>query len=41
MIALEAREDELKTLLSDQPTAEKPALHPNLAVIYREKVAVL
>jgi site-specific DNA recombinase len=40
MIALEAREDELTALLADQPAAE-PALHPNLAEIYRVKVAEL
>ena len=40
MIALEAREDELTALLAGQPAAE-PALHPNLAEVYREKVADL
>ena len=40
MIALEAREDELNALLANRPAAE-PALHPNLADIYREKVAAL
>ena len=40
MIALEAREDELNALLANRPAAE-PALHPNLALIYREKVAAL
>ena len=40
MIALEAREDELNALLANRPAAE-PALHPNLAHIYREKVAAL
>ena len=40
MIALEAREDELNALLANRPTAE-PALDPNLAHIYREKVAAL
>ncbi|WP_183267562.1 recombinase family protein [Acidocella aromatica] len=40
MIALEAREDELHALLASRPEAE-PSLHPNLATIYREKVAAL
>jgi hypothetical protein len=40
MIALEAREDELNALLASRPEAE-PALHPNLANLYREKVAAL
>ena len=40
LIALEAREDELNALLANRPAAE-PALHPNLALIYREKVAAL
>ena len=38
MIALEAREDELNAVLANRPAAE-PALHPNLANIYRKKVA--
>ena len=40
MIALEAREDELTALLANRPAAE-PSLHPNLANIYRDKVAAL
>jgi site-specific DNA recombinase len=40
MIALEAREDELNALLTDRP-AREPALHPNLAEVYRERVAAL
>ncbi len=40
LIALEAREDELNALLAQRPAAE-PSLHPNLANIYREKVAAL
>ena len=40
MIALEAREDELNALLANRSAAE-PSLHPNLANIYREKVANL
>jgi site-specific DNA recombinase len=40
MIALEAREDELTDLLTNRPAAE-PSLHPNMANIYREKVAAL
>jgi hypothetical protein len=40
MITLEAREDELNARLVNRPAAE-PALHPNLANIYREKVAAL
>jgi len=41
MIALEAREDELTALLANQPAAREPALHPNLAEVYRERVAAL
>jgi len=41
MISLEAKEDELTALLAKQPAAREPALHPNLALIYREKVAAL
>ncbi len=40
MLALEAREDELNFLLTQQPKAE-PFLHPNLAEVYRERVAAL
>ena len=40
MIVLEARKDELNALLANRPAAE-PALHPNLAHIYRENVAAL
>ncbi|MBB5374407.1 hypothetical protein [Acidocella aromatica] len=40
MITLEAREDELNALLTSRPAAE-PSLHPNLATIYRDKVAAL
>jgi DNA invertase Pin-like site-specific DNA recombinase len=40
LVALEAREDELKAQLANQP-AREPALHPNLAEVYREKVAAL
>ena len=40
MIALEAREDELNALLAKQPPSE-PSLHPNLAEMYRERVAAL
>jgi site-specific DNA recombinase len=40
MIALEAKEDELNALLANQPASE-PSLHPNLAEIYRERVAAL
>ncbi len=40
MIALEAREDELNALLANRLT-EEPALHPNLANIYRNKIAAL
>ncbi len=40
MIALEAKEDELTALLANQPASE-PALHPNLAEVYRERVAAL
>ena len=41
MIALEAKEDELTALLANQPASREPALHPNLAEVYREKVAAL
>ena len=40
LVALEAREDELNALIAGQPASE-PSLHPNLAEIYREKVAAL
>ena len=40
LVALEAREDDLNALLANQP-AREPALHPNLAEVYREKVAAL
>jgi hypothetical protein len=40
MVALESWEDELKALLANGPEAE-PSLHPNLAAIYRERVAKL
>ena len=40
MIALETKEDDLNALLTSQP-AREPALHPNLAEVYREKVAAL
>src|ERR1700722_14468355 len=40
MIALEAKEDDLNVLLANQP-ASKPSLHPNLAEMYRERVATL
>ena len=40
MIALEAKEDDLNVLLANQPASE-PSLHPNLAEMYREKVAAL
>ncbi len=40
MIALETREDELNALLANRPATE-PSLHPNMANIYREKVAAL
>jgi hypothetical protein len=38
MIALETREDELNAQLANRPAAE-PALHPNMASIYRERIA--
>jgi len=37
---LETREDELNALLANQPASE-PSLHPNLAQIYRDRVAAL
>jgi DNA invertase Pin-like site-specific DNA recombinase len=40
MVALEAKEDELNALLTSQP-ANEPSLHPNLAEVYRERVAAL
>ncbi len=40
MLALEARQDELRALL-DAPPPIAPRLHPNLAEVYRQKVANL
>jgi site-specific DNA recombinase len=40
MVALEARENELNAMLAARPDA-KPFLHPNMAELYREKVASL
>ncbi|GBQ35349.1 hypothetical protein AA11237_0950 [Acidocella aminolytica 101 = DSM 11237] len=40
MITLIAQEDEVTALLTNRP-AEESALHPNLATIYRDKVAAL
>jgi hypothetical protein len=39
-MALEARQDELRAMLP-QPASNKPLLHPNLAELYRRKVADL
>ncbi len=40
LVALEARQDELRALLAGQGPAQ-PLLHPNLAEVYRRKVADL
>jgi site-specific DNA recombinase len=40
LIALEARQDELRSVLA-QPASNKPLLHPNLAELYLRKVADL
>jgi site-specific DNA recombinase len=40
MLALEVREDELNAMLASQRPA-KPAMHPQLANLYRERVAAL
>jgi len=40
MINLESKEDELTNLIANQPSAQ-PSLHPNLAIVYRERVAAL
>jgi site-specific DNA recombinase len=40
LMALEARQDELRTMLTE-PAPNKPLLHPNLAELYRRKVADL
>jgi site-specific DNA recombinase len=40
LMALEARQDELRAMLAE-PAPNKPLLHPNLAELYRRKVADL
>ncbi|MFQ5928047.1 MAG: recombinase family protein, partial [Terriglobia bacterium] len=40
ILALEVRQEEMKTLLADAKAPE-PLLHPNLAEVYRRKVANL
>ncbi len=41
ILALEARQDELRALLENGEGPREPLLHPNLAEIYRQKVAAL
>jgi site-specific DNA recombinase len=41
LLALEQRQDQLETELAAAPEAEPTRLHPNLAEIYRSKVAAL
>jgi site-specific DNA recombinase len=41
LLALEARQDQLQAELAAAPEAQQPLLHPNLAEVYRQKVAAL
>ena len=41
LLALEARQDQLQAELAAAPEAQQPLLHPNLAEVYRDKVAAL
>jgi site-specific DNA recombinase len=41
LLALEARQEQLDAELAAAPEAQQPLLHPNLAEIYRRKVAAL
>jgi hypothetical protein len=41
LLALEARQDQLQAELAAAPEAKQPLLHPNLAEVYRAKVAAL
>ena len=41
LLALEGRQDQLQAELAAAPEAQKPLLHPNLAEVYRSKVAAL
>jgi hypothetical protein len=41
LLALEARQEQLEAELAAAPEVQQPLLHPNLAEIYRRKVAAL
>jgi site-specific DNA recombinase len=41
LLALEARQEQLEAEIAAAPEAQQPLLHPNLAEIYRQKVAAL
>jgi site-specific DNA recombinase len=41
LLALEARQEHLEAELAAAPEAQQPLLHPDLAEIYRKKVAAL
>jgi hypothetical protein len=41
LLALEARQEQLEAEIAATPDAQQPLLHPNLAEIYRQKVAAL
>ena len=41
LLALEGRQDRLQAELAAAPEAQQPLLHPNLAKVYRSKVAAL
>jgi site-specific DNA recombinase len=41
LLALEVRQEQLQAELAAAPEAQQPLLHPNLAEIYRQKVAAL
>ena len=41
LLALESRQEQLEAEIAAAPEAQQPLLHPNLAEIYRQKVAAL
>jgi site-specific DNA recombinase len=41
LLALEARQEQLEAEMAAAPEGQQPLLHPNLAEIYRQKVAAL
>jgi hypothetical protein len=41
LLALEARQDQIEAELAAAPESRQPLLHPNLAEVYRQKVAAL